>query len=1264
MCSDPHNLCARCRGGKCSFQGKTCDFCSGWTEEFWKNLKPVGRPYASRNPLSRSKKPGKPSKLQQLLLQSQGTILSVDGEASLPSVNAINNQSNFNKEDDFVGFHTTVSPSQPKLDIFNRPMVVRDYEALPNDKFKVVHGLINKIQPERRKFINVVYSRITNCFSIVPHNTSSSKLSYEEFMRGSGASSLLPESCAIKQKKMKRSASESGNVPKVAKCARITTNKSPNTSARRDSAPFPILRADAKLVSPIPASQPDKVDTPTCSDLFTQEAQSSKGESTFLGHNKTNIAPDYVEPNKSNENMNVLHSKAMTARPNLAQVVVPNPNIAHAQTQAILSHCNTMTAKRDWPQTNWQAQRSLAKPVRTPRKIAKPGQSNGSELNYDKATPLISSPGLPLNRTAIVATANISPANYRSTNFVADGQGLYDSNPERVSNFFSSRTANDNVTANVPTGNRQNNDPILTSTIVHEDVNYDIFVDNKGNEFVSADKVMSYKMIDASGRVLASQSDSMFIINQGVSCSAPIVSNDIITSDSIVVSASKGNTNNFIRTVPSGGRPITSVIKSENVVDNTKCIKMTSSNDAGRNEDHNLNVVRSSEMNIPAEDRNQYYNEVIEHSQVTPSCEPGVSEEVNVESRWKDRWDMIQTDMSTLASSIVETREKFDDKLENSISALSSRMSDNFDKIFEKLKSIEENSKDNSIPITPLDDENEEEQENHQNPTPGEDEVPPPEDNPLQFPKSPIYLRDLLEVPNPEFWNGLVYDGYLYFVDFVGFGWKVLLSSDEFFLTGLVYDISSLQHIPRSKNILVVLNRIRFENLNRELYKMTSVGEGLVTVHPAGNSDRVVKVLSPWSLPVFEVLPKSPIEHTPNQDQNPDPNIPIQQTPDPKNPSPEEEAKRLGKIPRFLIETVSAAKQKALDENDSTKASIFQSLLEAIDPVDSPEGSERNWPLIIKTIKERFPEAIKQLSFWDPGTTSKSTKSDLVFEENEFFSQGLGWLHLVAKGEASATGKECHNESPLSLGKWLPNTVSRMRRFYRHGTKDHVCIFPSPKAKNLLPLEARDSFEVTPTQVPPSFLKSVAENVSLLREIISTTLHLQNVMRSEDNFSSLSSVFKASSVSTLLALKDAMTVSSQIQANLMLLQRDRFLMKMSPKLLNSRQNVIEDIRTAPFDGPLISDSLADSFKDIPATQSQGTSFSNQVRPRSFFRGVRRGRPTFPTSQRRVSRSPMQSGRRTNSNSQRLPQSSQRGNFTRTGRQRPRRSGSRGAFFRK
>ena len=61
------------------FKGKSCDFCVGWTEDVWKNLKPITRPYAARNPLNHSKKPGKPSKLTLL-------SASVDSKFSKPNV--------------------------------------------------------------------------------------------------------------------------------------------------------------------------------------------------------------------------------------------------------------------------------------------------------------------------------------------------------------------------------------------------------------------------------------------------------------------------------------------------------------------------------------------------------------------------------------------------------------------------------------------------------------------------------------------------------------------------------------------------------------------------------------------------------------------------------------------------------------------------------------------------------------------------------------------------------------------------------------------------------------------------------------------------------------------------------------------------------------------------------------------------------------------------------------------------------------------------
>ena len=149
-------------------------------------------------------------------------------------------------------------------------------------------------------------------------------------------------------------------------------------------------------------------------------------------------------------------------------------------------------------------------------------------------------------------------------------------------------------------------------------------------------------------------------------------------------------------------------------------------------------------------------------------------------------------------------------------------------------------------------------------------------------------------------------------------------------------------------------------------------------------------------------------------------------------------------------------------------------------------------------------------------------------------------------------------------------------------------------------------------------------------------------------------------VSTDLALKDAMTVSSQLQANLMLLQRDHFLYKMQPKLLHSRQNVIDEIRTAPFDGQLISDSLADSFKEVPSSST--SAFPQTFKTRSFFRGIKRSRPSYAPN-RRIARS-FSFLPRGGFNSQTQPQSTQRRGYARVGRQRPRRGGGRGAFPRK
>ena len=75
---------------------------------------------------------------------------------SQPKVNVIPSTVPSTSGDEFVGFPSVVSPSQPRLKIFNRPMVVCDYKALPNDKFKLIHDLIAKVHPGMRTFIKIV----------------------------------------------------------------------------------------------------------------------------------------------------------------------------------------------------------------------------------------------------------------------------------------------------------------------------------------------------------------------------------------------------------------------------------------------------------------------------------------------------------------------------------------------------------------------------------------------------------------------------------------------------------------------------------------------------------------------------------------------------------------------------------------------------------------------------------------------------------------------------------------------------------------------------------------------------------------------------------------------------------------------------------------------------------------------------------------------------------------------------------------------------
>ena len=107
LVSDPHPLCPRCRGVKCERFGKRCNFCTNWPDDVWLGLKPVPRPYAARNPLIASKKPGKPLKRSLMRM----------AEKPRPITSFVDTAAGTSANDTFVDFVPNVSPYKHRLDV-------------------------------------------------------------------------------------------------------------------------------------------------------------------------------------------------------------------------------------------------------------------------------------------------------------------------------------------------------------------------------------------------------------------------------------------------------------------------------------------------------------------------------------------------------------------------------------------------------------------------------------------------------------------------------------------------------------------------------------------------------------------------------------------------------------------------------------------------------------------------------------------------------------------------------------------------------------------------------------------------------------------------------------------------------------------------------------------------------------------------------------------------------------------------------------------
>ena len=103
----------------------------------------------------------------------------------------------------------------------------------------------------------------------------------------------------------------------------------------------------------------------------------------------------------------------------------------------------------------------------------------------------------------------------------------------------------------------------------------------------------------------------------------------------------------------------------------------------------------------------------------------------------------------------------------------------------------------------------------------------------------------------------------------------------------------------------LVLGRMRYQYPSAPLFQITSLGDGIVTIHPTRSSNRVVKILAPWSLSIF-----NDVDFSKNDIPNPmapQDDVPMQEErskDSPQAPPVEEDCKKYQKpVPRSLIES-------------------------------------------------------------------------------------------------------------------------------------------------------------------------------------------------------------------------------------------------------------------------------------------------------------------------------------------------------------------------
>ena len=493
-----------------------------------------------------------------------------------------------------------------------------------------------------------------------------------------------------------------------------------------------------------------------------------------------------------------------------------------------------------------------------------------------------------------------------------------------------------------------------------------------------------------------------------------------------------------------------------------------------------------------------------------------------------------------------------------------------------------------------------------------------------------------------SFWSGFYAGNCIFFCDRFGFSYQYDIKSDIFDLVGKFFDTSEHWDQPQPPLAAALLSRFVFPEHWKPLFKSPGFFTGSVKICKVRNVGEP-QLLFPWQSPLLREVVAAGVTFNKSNMQSTIPldtlqdNTPVQNIEfPPEVPSFQEPNRVLNQGPfQFTNSTVGkdskskkAAKDKAewlghlksilaLAPEGSSEFGLLNKIANLELPLEEPDLSHSNWPLLLKRIEETHPNILTCTKKVNPPGHAKSSSSpeETFFSDSGEFHENLQWLTQIASGQLSPSGDIIAAGKPLPSGKNLPFFHGKGKRFYRHGDSKHTDFSLPTALSQFIKANARsaifDNFALNARAV--SFL---GESISSLREYISTADIMLKVLKEDDSANNLSPTAKAAVASIQKSVTDTALGVASLQANITCFRRDLVTANIQGDLLRADPKLAGNIRADPMKGPIITEerlsqleTLRNKIRERDVSSSINCLAVNQGSTISKFRSKgRRGIP--------------------------------------------------------